>query len=955
MDNKNNMADRFFSVFPSENSNVVPYHQNDKTQSKSTDKSFTHIEQRSNGLYAIDSHGRSHFLTAMTIESVIHFFPDKLFRMKDFYQINVSKAQEPLLLTSAEYDRNETLMNKLAEASGVGFAQLASPLRMGRLFKAFLSPMVSKQDIKFYYGWERGHEGWIFTLHDGKTHNSTTVSLDNFSESCGLSKKRLVDFQYSNAKSIVSLMESIAAVNKRSLLFLWIHAASLYSLLNELGFPIGVGLCLNSQSPQITICLRELLEWYDDKSIPITETPAKFLSSLTQRKDQPLLISDSIGETKNREILMNCVRERSIPITVKNEEEKFALQALPTIIGNCRSKLCSSAEFILLEINDDDLTDNACNIISERSTHLRFYIEYFLQYIAENIYLLKHSLDEAREQIFSDSSKFSGLTENHLLTICAFHGLEKVIREYHSQIYADDIFASKICQIISDDWSEYLFNLLPDTSSHENEYGNIVNVFSQTLKDNIKAGKFDIRKRTDPKNGTACTQDKSGIIYLFDGYICLTRSAYLHVQKSCSIQPHALLNALRETGTLIDSNYNTTTDITRLKVYSPDGTSMEESFYQLVASKLGFSLKRGTNASANQLPAFTLQLGLSENSTPILFNGGNNNHIFISGGSGSGKSTKIKELAAQLPSENVRCIIFDCSGDYTSDFDYRPNNWPAENTTFFNVKHSSFSVLPFCKLSERESSELQISRLLDCLASVFTIGSRQRAVLEGAISHYLQTTKSPSLNDFLPTTIEDSKLNTVLDEKIIINIKNLCGYLPDNSNIFDWELNSPGITIVDLHQDFGKNQQATIIQLLTGLILNMRQNQPRQAFSPVVLVYDECQHLDMGSQTQIGTLLREGRKWGFSGWFSTQWIGRNSIRQALGDVSTRLYFQPNREHLSEVVQDLCDFNSDTKQANRSMLSKLQVGQFICVTNNTVTLSQAPQINMSDYSIEDIIF
>lgn len=955
MSNKNSMTERLMAVLQPGNNNMIPSYQNTKPKCTSTERLFTHIEQRSSGLYAIDNQGRSSFLTAMTIDSVTHIFPDKLFRIKDFYQISITNAKEPLLLTSAEYDRNETLMNKLAEASGTGFEQLASPLRMGKLFKAFLSPMVTAQDIKFYYGWESGSEGWCFSLHNGKTHSSREMSLVSPSGTHLLSETIYVDFQHSTLNSTAALMETITNIDKRSLLFLWLHAASLYSLLNKVGFPIGVGLCLNSQSPQFTICLRELLEWYDDKSIPITETPKQFLALLTQRKDQPLLISDTIGETKNREVLMNCVREGCIPLTIKGEEEKFSLQALPTVIGNCRSTLCSSAEFMLLEINDDDLVDNACNTISTLHKYLRFHIKYFLKFIQKNISTLERFLAEARRQVFADSSKFSGLTEQSLLTICAFLGLDKIIREYYAQIYADNILINRLHNLISNDWYEYLFDLLTGTSSHEGTYIDIVNVFATVVKDNIKADKFDVRGRYDAKNGTACAPDKNGIIYLFDGYICLTRPAYLHAQKSCNVKAQTLLSALRETGALIESNINATTGTTRRKVYTLDGIAVEEFIYMFVASKLGISFKKKACKSTNSLPVFTLQLGISESSAPIHFNGGNNNHIFISGGSGLGKSTKIKELVAQLPSKNVRCIIFDGSGDYASDFGYCPDGWPVDNCKIFKIKNSLYSAFPFCLLNDHETPELRVSRLLVCFTSIFDVGPKQKEVLEGALFHYLQNNTSPSLNGFLSTIFEESDVGAELDEKVKVSIQNMCNYLPDGSNMFDWELDSPGVTIVDLHKDYGDSQKSTIIQLMTGLILHMRNNQPRQAFSPVVLVYDECQHLNLGEHTQIGTLLREGRKWGFSGWFSTQWVGKDSVKQALGDVSTRLYFQPNRSNLSEVAQDLCDFNSETKQTNRSMLSKLQTGQFVCVSNNDVILSQAPHISSSDYSVDDIIF
>lgn len=116
----------------------------------------------------------------------------------------------------------------------------------------------------------------------------------------------------------------------------------------------------------------------------------------------------------------------------------------------------------------------------------------------------------------------------------------------------------------------------------------------------------------------------------------------------------------------------------------------------------------------------------------------------------------------------------------------------------------------------------------------------------------------------------------------------------------------------------------------------------------------------MHDETQIAYLLRQGRKLGFAGWFSTQWLNTESSKNALGDIQKRLYFAPARENRPEVAQDIADVTSNSIQATtkaeyRGILTRLSVGQFVYVDDKHVILSNDPEVGSTDFSLEDIIF
>lgn len=966
--NYNSMARRYAQVM--QPMQAGPQYPQDPTAPNPKRKNeFIQIIQRPDGLYAIDIHNRKFFLSDMVIHSVTLVHPDPLYRKPDFYQIKVNNSTA--FLTVTEYQNGKTLISKLIEASGSDFQKIGSDLQIRKLLKEYLSTLFNEERIGFYYGWKSTEQACKFYTVNGKTHGTTEsmsldvtpdVPLSSQEKGVRVDLKRRVSIPFENTvvQNVASLFEAISDPNKRSIILLCIHAAALYSLLKEMEAPIRMGLCLNTRSPKISICLTELFEWYEDNAIAISETPAAFLSLLTQRKDQPLLIKDSSCTTQNRDKLIDCIRDDSIPIALKDCEKKPSLQAFPTIIGNCQSTLCTSSALMYMEIHDDDLVQDACNIISELRKFLPLYIQYFIFFVQQHIPLLDEYLTNARTQVFSELSDDSGLSEQGLLTLCSFYGLEKIIRDYHAYVYKDNILANRLNMLISKDWYKTLWDLLRSDPDRATDDAPIIELFSKVLAENLKANQFDVRYNNDLRNGEACEPGKEGIVYFLKGCVCLSEEAYSYMQKVCNIRPRRLQNALKNSGFFVKSNWNDTTHLNRITLHAPNGDQIKETFYMIPLSKLGWTINKKSSAGAKFLPGFTLHLGETEDHKPIIFSGGHNNHIFLSGKTGSGKSYKLKELISQLPTQGVRCIVFDSTGDFSSEIDNSPEVLPIDSVNIVNFKSGPYSVLPFSAIYENEPLDFRIQRLVDCFSSIVKLGSKQKSNLEKALTQYLkQEPTAPSLDGFREV-ISRENTEFFVDETIKDIIHNLCQYLPSGTEIFDWNLDKPGISVVHLHGNYIGTQMAVITQLLTGFIIHLRKDQPLRPFSPVVFVYDECQALDMHEDTQIAYLLRQGRKLGFSGWFSTQWVSKESVKNALGDVGTRMYFTPTPNKLPEVAQDLFDVASDssmmtTKSAYRQMLAQLAVGQFVYVSNKKAILSCDPMVDTAIFSLDDIIF
>lgn len=976
-----NLARRFNSMNPSvmqrpQNPPIPPTPVQQVPEQKKAGKKavveFTHLVQHPTGLYAVDTENQLHFLSDVQIHSVVHVKPNALYKKGDFYQIKVNDTV--ITLTPTDYDNNTTVYNRIIEASGNRILKMGSDIKLKRLFKEFLSTRYSEISPDFYFGWKRKHSdtnNFAFYLSNGKTHAAKNhITLDIVPDELMPTKNHIVTVNpnlithipYENtlAQHISDLFETIITPKIRSILFLTTHAAALYSLFSEIETSLNLGLFINCEDSKINHSFIKLFEWYGDEAILISETEASFKSLLSQRKDQPLLIKDFNCKTSNREILRTSIQNGFIPKLLSDSENPPKLQALPIVISDYHSPFCVAPEFMHLEIKSSDLSEEACSTILNSSQAFHEYIKCFIIYVQNNMDSFKKHLASAKDAIFRDNHDGTELNEQKLLALCHLIGLEKLIHDYHRTILTDALLINRLNQLISPDWYDDAFSLLSNHIYKDN-YSATIRHFSDALRDYLLVQKiFDVRKRRDSKNGTDCDPNKKGVVYLLDNCVCLTKEAFTFVRESCNIPLQTLSEAFRMENVLVESNWKTGTMQTRRKVWDLEGTSIIASIYMIPISKLGWELNQSASPSVNNTAGFTLKLGEAENDQPIIFTGGHNNHILLTGKSGSGKSYKLIEMISQLPEQGVRCIVFGSTRDFSPNSGSGSNRLPADSVKRINLKNNAYSILPFSAIYENESINFRIDRILKCISSLAKLSDKQKNHLEKALTAYIS--KSPataSLADF-NSKLSDEDSGLMIDDTIQNIIQNMCAYLPSGSETINWELDTPGITIVQLHENYTDTQIPVIMQLLTGYIIHLRKYDSRQVFSPVVLIFDECQKLNMHGDTQVAYLLRESRKLGFAGWFSTQWFNSESVKNALGDVGTKIYFTPADNMLSEVAQDIFDVASDssemtTKSEYRKMLARLNVGQFVYVNNKAAILSRDPQVNSIDFSLEDILF
>ena len=83
--------------------------------------------------------------------------------------------------------------------------------------------------------------------------------------------------------------------------------------------------------------------------------------------------------------------------------------------------------------------------------------------------------------------------------------------------------------------------------------------------------------------------------------------------------------------------------------------------------------------------------------------------------------------------------------------------------------------------------------------------------------------------------------------------------------------------------------------------------------TPFVVVLDEAQNLSFQDSSPAVKILREGRKYGWSAWFATQFL-KGALDSGeisnLQQAAERIYFKPSGEEMSYVASQIADDKSE---------------------------------------------
>ena len=338
-----------------------------------------------------------------------------------------------------------------------------------------------------------------------------------------------------------------------------------------------------------------------------------------------------------------------------------------------------------------------------------------------------------------------------------------------------------------------------------------------------------------------------------------------------------------------------------------------------------------------------LLIGKEKRGTDVFWEFGHpklsNRHLLITGTSGQGKTYCIQTLLLELARQGISSVIFD----YTDGF--LPNKLEPEFQEALGEKIEQkvavvnrIPVNPFVLQSVEIPSIGSVSekasdvagRISDILTHVYGFGDQQRAAIYKACKEGIDRYGAQMSFARLQELLEESKIKeakTVASKMMQFFDNDLF----DTSNSFDWKdiLNNNGkVTVIQL-----TNLDRTLQTIITEITLwdawySLTKFGNKD--TPFVVVLDEAQNLSFKSGSPAEKILREGRKYGWSAWFATQFL-KGALDSGeisnLQQAAERLYFKPSGEEMNYIAGQIASERTEIQDwYNR--LKNMQKGQCI---------------------------
>lgn len=129
---------------------------------------------------------------------------------------------------------------------------------------------------------------------------------------------------------------------------------------------------------------------------------------------------------------------------------------------------------------------------------------------------------------------------------------------------------------------------------------------------------------------------------------------------------------------------------------------------------------------------------------------------------------------------------------------------------------------------------------------------------------------------------------------------------------------------------YTRDEQVVFTEILLWDIWNFAVKTGDES-KPFILVMDEAQNISHGEKSPSAKFLSEGRKFGISGWYATQFMKpqlTDDEIQRLQNAGQKLYFSPPDDGVNTIAKNI-DISSKGSKEWAERLKRLKKGE--CVT------------------------
>lgn len=305
-----------------------------------------------------------------------------------------------------------------------------------------------------------------------------------------------------------------------------------------------------------------------------------------------------------------------------------------------------------------------------------------------------------------------------------------------------------------------------------------------------------------------------------------------------------------------------------------------------------------------------------------------NRHLFITGKSGQGKTYFVQTVLSEYATMNVDSLVID----YTDGF--LPNQLDSQFLASYGdkVKHrfilqDKLPINPF-KLQEidlggfviPETEQDMVDRVVQVIDFVFDLGIQQRTLLSETILQGYRANGDSYRFAYLADELrysEDKAMENLYGRISTLLIRDPFSY----ENGFDWGHifgNEGRINIFQL-KGYQLNIQKVLIEFLLWDLYQYATRTGSES-KPLPVVLDEVQNLNFSGFSPTVKILREGRKFGLSGIFSTQSLDsiKGNDAEAIYNAAEQLHFLPLDTQVAVIAKSVTSNSNDRKEIEASL-------------------------------------
>lgn len=291
-----------------------------------------------------------------------------------------------------------------------------------------------------------------------------------------------------------------------------------------------------------------------------------------------------------------------------------------------------------------------------------------------------------------------------------------------------------------------------------------------------------------------------------------------------------------------------------------------------------------------------------------------NTHISILGQSGTGKTYLISRLAKEACRQGFDVVIPDYSDSFLQMQDAR-----ALHT---DIREINLDILSNSKGRDVDARAegLVSSVMLFCKIGI----AKQNTIRQLTVSFLQEDNTDETVLGLISYCEKQLKASAETE-----TIRNCLGLLARISTDVDTHIpiRRPGmIHVIQFPYWMGSDQRLRYTEMILAQVWN-EQICPLKVSKPVIFVLDEAHNLHLGSRNMGTRILREGRKYGISGWFITQWADDNKMLNTLSQAALRIFFRPGAENIESLAKTLAHGNLKKALQYRQMIASMPVGSF----------------------------